>query len=179
MTRSRLRTSLLTACLTLSAMLAMPAFAQTVKVDYDRDVDFSTFKTYAWQEGRSGANPLVDKRIVQAIDAQLSAKGWTRVESSPNALVTYRAAINGRRQLNAWGHGPRWSGMGTITEEMIYTGQIVVDISEAASERLIWRGLATDAVSDKADKNEKRLNEAIAKLFKQFPPSAGPRSTSR
>src|SRR5690349_4686524 len=108
MTRSGLRTSLLTTCLALWTISVAPAFAQTVKVDYDRDVDFSKFKTYAWQEGRSGANPVVDKRIVQAIDAQLSARGWTRVEASPNALVTYHAAIDGRRQLNAWGHGPRW-----------------------------------------------------------------------
>src|SRR5262249_47007907 len=148
MIRRHLRTSLLTACVTLFTMTTMMAFAQTVKVDYDRDVDFSKFNTYAWQENRSGANPLVDKRIVNAIDTQLAAKGWTSVESPPNALVTYHAAIDGRRQLNAWGRGPRWSGVGTITEEMIYTGQIVVDISEATSGQLIWRGLASTTVSD-------------------------------
>jgi hypothetical protein len=173
MTRSQLRTSLLTSCLALSAMVAI---AQTVKVDYDREVDFAKFTTYAWQEDRSGANPLVDKRIVNAIDAQLAAKGWTRVDAPANALVTYHAAIDGRRQLNAWGRGPRWSGMGTITEEMIYTGQIVVDISDAASGQLIWRGVASDTASDKTDKNEKRMNEAIAKLFKQFPPAPPRRS---
>jgi len=175
MIRSLMRTSLVAVCFTLTAILAA---AQDVKVDYDRDVDFSKINTYTWRAAPPSANPLIDKRIVEAIDTQLAAKGWTKVDSSPNVFLTYRTGIDGRRRLNVWGSGPRWNGIGTATEERIYTGQLVVDISDATSEQLIWRGQASDTMSDKQEKNEKRMNEAIAKLFKQFPPApAASRST--
>jgi uncharacterized protein DUF4136 len=151
-------------------LLPSLARAQKVNVDFDKSVDFAKFKTYAWQEGQSAANPLVHKRIVNAIEGQLTAKGWTKVEESPSAVVIYYAAIDEQRQLNAWGSGPRWTG-GTANVETILVGQMVLDIYDVATRQLVWRGFASDTASDKADKNEKKINEAVAKLFKQFPPS--------
>lgn len=177
MTRSSIRTSLVAIFLGLTSVLAS---AQSIKVDYDRDVDFSKVNTYTLKAERVSASPLVDKRIVHAIDTQLASKGWSKVESSPDAIVTYRTAIDGRRQLIGWGSGRRWSGgFGTVSEETIYTGQLVVDISDASSEQLIWRGLASDTISDKPETNDKRINEAIAKLFKQFPPGAAKNHSTR
>ena len=146
------------------------AFAQKATSDYDRAVDFAKFRSYKWERGQSAPNPLVDKRIVAAIDTQLESKGWTKTGAEPSAVVVYYAAIDAEKQLNAWGTGPRWRGMGTVTVDTIYTGQLVVDVYDAATRQLIWRGTVSDTVSDRPEKNEKRLNEAVARLFKQFPP---------
>jgi len=177
MNRSLLRTLVIAICVSL---VATAAWAQKVMVDYDKEVDFSKFQTYAWADGESAANPLVHKRIVNAIERQLASKGWTKgaadADPAPSAIVVYHAAIEADRELNTWGSGPRWNGYGNARLETILTGQLVVDVYDAATKQLMWRGFASDTVSDDQEKNEKRLNEAVAKLFKQFPPKAA-RST--
>jgi hypothetical protein len=163
--------SLLKAMLAVVAVCLIPtiASAQTVSVDYDRTADFSKFRTYAWREGRPAANPLIDKRIVEAVDRQLAARGWIRTDSSPSAIVMYAAGLDAERQLKAWGSGPRWNGFGTVTAQTIYTGQLMLDIYEAATRQLVWRGVASDTVRENTEKNDKRLYQAIAKLFRQLP----------
>jgi Domain of unknown function (DUF4136) len=170
MKHALLRTSALIAFVWL---LPLAASAQKVSVDYDKDVDFSALSSYSWQPGQPAPNSLIDKRIIAAIDRQLTAKGWTKVESAPGAIVIYQAGIDVRRQLNGWSNGPRWGAMGTVSVEEIRTGQLAVDIYDAATRQLVWRGLASDTISDKPEKNEKRMNEAVEKMFKQFPPAHG------
>ena len=162
----------------IACMCLVPALARAQKVsaDYDKEVNFSKYKTYAWEEGESAPSPLTHKRIVAAIDEQLAAKGMAKTDTEPSAIIVYYAGVDVQRQLNAWGSGPRWSGIGTVTAERIYVGQLVVDIYDAASGQLVWRGFASDTASDKPEKNQKKVKETIAKLFKEFPPS---RSTDK
>ena len=49
-------------------------------------------------------------------------------------------------------------------------GTLVVDIFDEHNMRLMWRGLAQDALSGKPDKDEKKLNKIVADMFKNFPP---------
>jgi len=51
-------------------------------------------------------------------------------------------------------------------------GTIVVDIFDTPSKKLIWRGQATDVLSDKPEKNEKKLEKSVGEMFKHFPPKA-------
>jgi len=169
MYRQSLRTALFVA---LACMMPLVASAQKVDVDYDKAVDFSKARTYAWQTGQPVSNPLLHKRIISAIDRQLAAKGWTKVEASPSAVLVYQAAVDEQKELSAWGSGPRWSGFGTARVETILVGQLVVDIYDASNAQLMWRGFVSDTVTDSTEKNERKLNDAVAKLFKRFPPKA-------
>ena len=164
----------------LIALLGLVAggFAQKVSVDYDRDADFSKYKKYAWAEGVRASDSLMDKRIVEAIDAQLTAKGWTKVapDQSPDAYVLYQAAVSEETQATVWGtgYGAGWrrtGGTTQITTETILIGQLVVEIGDAASKQLVWRGKASDTLSDKPEKNEKKIKKAAEKMFKNFPPA--------
>ena len=38
--------------------------AQKVAVDYDKTVNFSKYKTYAWSQGKGARNPLIDQMIL-------------------------------------------------------------------------------------------------------------------
>jgi Domain of unknown function (DUF4136) len=152
-------------------LLPLTAVAQKVSVDCDKDADLSKYSTYTWRAGRAAPNPLVDRRILGAIDRQLASKGWTQTHGAPQAIVVYTAGMDVQRQLNGFGSGPRWSGVGTVRMEEQKIGQLLVDIYDAATGRLLWRGFASDTVSDKPEKNEKRINDAAAKLFRQFPPA--------
>ena len=163
----------------LVAMLGA-AFAQQVKTDFDHQANFSQYKTYSWQEIKP-ANSLWDARIKRAVDAQLAAKGWTRVDSGGDVAIVAIKTSHTERTLQTFydgiGGGWRWRGFGgfgesTTTEQDYKEGTLVVDLYDAKTKQLIWRGSAEDMVSNKAEKNEKNLDKGVAKMFKKFPPQA-------
>jgi len=158
-------------------LLASGAFAQDVKVDYDKAFDFSTLKTFALKMGTTWGNPLSEKRVTSEIEAELVKKGWSKTdEASGNAIVVLHGATQQKKDLNTfysgYGGGWRWGGMGsaqtTVSEYTV--GTLVVDIFDAKSKQLVFRGTATDELSDKPDKNVKKLEKASEKMFKNFPP---------
>jgi hypothetical protein len=168
-----------TAVCTLFFLAALgAAFAQHVKTDFDHKANFSQYKTYSWQEIKP-ANSLWDARIKNAVDAQLTAKGWTQVDSGGDVALVAIKTTQTERSLqtfyNGFGGGWGWRGFGgmgeaTTTEQDYKEGTLVVDLYDAKTKQLIWRGSAEDTVSDKAAKNEKNLDKGVAKMFKKFPP---------
>jgi len=64
--------------------------------------------------------------------------------------------------------------MTTGQTSTIYTGQLVVDMYDSTNHTLVWRGVASKTLDPKAkpEKQEKNLNKAVAKLFKNYPPKA-------
>lgn len=73
----------------------------------------------------------------------------------------------------AWGWGYGWGGPTTYTTYTTREGTLIVDIADANGHQLLWRGSATDTLTDNSDKNIKKLNNAANKLFKNFPPKPG------
>jgi len=158
------------------------AFAQQVKTDFDHQANFSQYKTYSWQEIKP-ANSLWDARIKSAVDAQLAAKGWTQVASGGDVAVVAIKTSQTQRSLQTFydGFGGGWGwrrfggggfGEATTTEQDYKEGTLVIDLYDAKTKQLIWRGSAEDMVSSKAEKNEKNLEKGVAKMFKKFPPDS-------
>jgi hypothetical protein len=50
---------------------------------------------------------------------------------------------------------------------------MVLDIFDAKTKQLLWRGIGSDELDDKADKNQKKIAKATEKMFKNFPPTPG------
>jgi Domain of unknown function (DUF4136) len=158
------------------------AFAQQVKTDFDHQANFSQYKTYSWQEIKP-ANSLWDARIKNAVDAQLTAKGWTQVASGGDVAVVAIKTSQTQRSLQTFydGFGGGWGwrrfggggfGEATTTEQDYKEGTLVIDLYDAKTKQLIWRGSAEDMLSGKAEKNEKNLEKGVAKMFKKFPPDS-------
>ena len=154
------------------------AFAQQVTTDFDHQTNISQYKTYSWQEIKS-ADSLWDARIKSAVDAQLQAKGWTLVDSGGDVAIVAIKTTQTQRTLqtfyDGFGGGWRWRGFGgmgeaTTTEQDYKEGTLIVDMYDAKTKQLIWRGSAEDTLSNKAEKNEKNLDKGVAKMFKKFPP---------
>ena len=154
------------------------ALAQHIQTDFDHQANFSQYKTYSW-EAIKGSDSLWDTRIKDAVNAQLAAKGWTQVDSGGDASILAIKTSQTERTLQTFydgmGGGWRWRGFGgfgeSITTEQDYKeGTLVVDLYDAKTKQLIWRGSAEDTLSNKADKNEKNLDKGMAKMFKDFPP---------
>ena len=164
------------------ASLAATASLAEVKTDYDRTADFSHYKTYSWGEVHT-QNPLWVDRIKAAVSSGLRAKGWTEVESGGDVSIMAMEMTEDHRTLNTYydsfggGWGWRWGGgfgdaFGTsrTTEETYKVGTLVVDLFDTVTKKLIWRGSASDTLSNKSDKNIKELNADVQRMFDHFPP---------
>src|SRR5215813_847611 len=96
---------------------AIPALAQDVRYDFDKDKDFSKYKTYKWVpiKGADLPDDLTQKAITSAIDAELATKGLTRTDSdSADLYLGYQTAIGQEKEFTSfntgWGYGPGWGG---------------------------------------------------------------------
>jgi hypothetical protein len=164
--------------------LAGSASAQDVKTDYDKAADFSKYHTFSAKIATSWNNPFSEQRAIAEIEKGLTAKGWKKADAaSADTLVMIHGATEVKRDLNTFysgygGYGYRgYGGMGMATASTTvneYTvGTMVVDIFDAKTKQLLWRGTGSDEVSDKADTNEKKIAKATEKMFKNFPPKPG------
>ncbi|HEX3685596.1 MAG TPA: DUF4136 domain-containing protein [Bryobacteraceae bacterium] len=149
----------------------------TVKTDYSHSANFAQYKTYSWIKV-SVEDPLWEDRVTRAVDTQLAAKGWSKVPDGGDAAVAAYGSTRKQKTLQTWydGFGGGWfwhgfgDGMATTTVEETPVGTLMVDIFDSSTKKLIWRGTASDTLSGKPDKDEKKLDKAVADMFKNFPP---------
>lgn len=172
----------------VAAILLIPALAaaQKVSYDYDKSATFADYKTFAHKAGTGVGQELIDARIVAAIDAELAAKGLTRVESNPDVFVVYHMAFDKQKDISTfssgygggygpygWGWGGGWGG-GTTTTQVrdILVGTMVIDVADAKKGQLAWRGMGVKEVNTQAnpEKRDKSINNAVKKIFKNYPP---------
>jgi Domain of unknown function (DUF4136) len=166
--------------------------AQDVRYNFDKQADFSNFKTYKWVVLKNAAklDDLLDKQIKAAVDEELAKKGLTKVEDdNANLYIGYQAAVGQEKEFTSyssdWGYGGGWyrggwygpmGGTTTTTGQTstIYKGQLAVDMYDSSNHTLVWRGLASKTLDPKAkpDKQEKNLQKTVAKLLKNYPPQA-------
>jgi hypothetical protein len=178
---------------TLNLLLAATtALGQDVRYNFDKNTDFSKFKTYKWViiKDAPAANDLVAKQIRETVDKELAAKGLTKIDDdSANLFVGYQAGVGQEKEFTSfssdWGYGGGWyrggwygpgGGMSTTTgsTSTIYVGQLAVDMYDSANRDLVWRGVASKTLDPKAkpEKQQKNLAKAVKKLLKNYPPGA-------
>ena len=111
-----MQTRLVTAGL-IALLVPAAAMAQKVSYDFDKTANFAAFKTYAHKDGTKVGQPLIDDRIVAAIDAQMAAKGFTKSEANPDVFVVYHVAFDKQKDISTYssgyggGYGPYGWGM--------------------------------------------------------------------
>jgi hypothetical protein len=156
--------------------LTAASLAQTVKTDYDHNANFDQYKTYSWGKVQT-RDPLLVDRIKDAVNGALSAKGWTQVDSGGDVSIAAIEITQKQQDLNTFYNdfgGRRFGGFGdaTTTTETYKMGDLVVNLFDAKTMNLIWRGSSSDTLSNNADKNTKNLDKEVQKMFAHFPPQA-------
>ena len=152
-----------------------------VAVDYDRQVNFDTYKTYAFFKpgiDQAKISDLDKKRILRAIDNELSAKGMSKSED-PDVLISIMTETKERVNIYqnnfgfAWGWGWGWGGMpgGGVSSSTTVEGTLFVDIIDAKKRELVWQGLGTDALTQRMDKKEEKIKEIVNEILSQYPPT--------
>jgi hypothetical protein len=99
-----------------------------------------------------------------------AGQGLEESAAQPGLHVTYHASTRAQRSLQVWDSGRFFGGMGSVDVKTIQNGTLVVDIGDA-SRQLISRAVAKDTLSDKPEKNQKKLDKTMEKMFKTLPPA--------
>jgi hypothetical protein len=178
-------------------MLSAPALAQKVSYDFDASQDFTSLRTYSFSDSAAGEgdngestydSPFVRERTNDAIAAQLDARGLRRDDGRPDVRVTARRTFKNEYVSYpptgwGWGYPYGWGwgypyGWGAgyayspgYTEE-ITVGTLTIDMEDAATGELIWRGVGVKEVhpTSKPEKRARRVVREVAKIFEHFPP---------
>jgi hypothetical protein len=172
--RVRQRGKLFSLAVTLLLLTVGTLIAQDVRYNFMPRTDFSKYRTYKWVN-IGGAHPdqIMDAEIKQSVESQLASKGMTKTDSDEADLyIGYQSAVNQETQWDAWGSRAFGMGMGSWTSSTISVGTLVLDMYDPASKELVWTGNATKTIdpSSNHEKNQQRLDKAIAKLLKNYPP---------
>ena len=155
--------------------LTLAVFADQVKVDYDHGAKFNQVKTYSWSKVKT-ANSIWDDRVKDAINKELAAKGWTQVPSNGDVALVAVEKTSIRQQYDTFYDGfggrRRFGGFGqsTTTVDNYRVGTLIVSMFGGNSKQLMWRGTSSSDLSGNPEKNTKKLDKDVQKMFKDFPP---------
>ena len=138
-------------------LTATLAFAQKVNTDFDHSFDFSSVHTFFVEFATPWGNQLQQDRAKRDIVDQLSAKGWTQAPdaNSADVVVAIHGAVNQQKSLDTFYSGGGWGGYGwggwgpgtaTTTVSEVKVGTMVVDVFDAKTKKLVFRGVGQDEV---------------------------------
>lgn len=166
--------------------------SDNIRSDFDRDADFSEYRTYNYIEG---AGPDTDRYeslftqyMVAAIDREMQSRGYTK-SADPDLLVNFNANLQDKTKVTqtaapTYGYyGYRggfydpWGGYGYATQTHVsqYTeGTFNIDLVDARRRQLVWEAVGIGRVTEKDLRElEARVNEGVPKFFALYPFTAG------
>jgi len=174
----------------LLAALPLNAWAQKVKVGYDKGADFGKFKTYSWAApAMPVTRPMLYDSVIGSVDAELKAKGLTRVDGEGDLILVPASGMEmsvnvavGTPILPTYAGPPptidatMWmgaTGPSNLMAPYVPEGTLVLTYVDRVANKEIWTG----SVKEKLDlqnkmKSLERVQKAIAKLLKEFPPKS-------
>ncbi len=160
-----------------------------VSQDYEKEYNFAGLKTFAWKPNEDNGygienNDLVDKRVRTAIENNLLAKSYRLVDSyTPDFFISYNitveqkitsSGVTGGVSIGRSSYG-RYGGVGMSTGSEVRAydqGTLLIDVTIPLGDKLVWRGISTQSVSEHTSPDEStvNVNETVEKILAQFPP---------
>ena len=154
-------------------LISVAALAQQVSVNYNHSQSFAQYHTYAWasQNQNQIQNSILAQVAQQDINNAMQAKGLQMVQETqnPDLILTANGGLRQQTSYSAWGMRGIGGGMGGITPEQNVEGTMIVDLYDAKSKSLVWRGIAQNTLNNNGNKNQQMVEKAVQKMFKQWP----------
>jgi hypothetical protein len=158
-------------CVTLLLLMVSSTLSQDVSYKFDDKADFSKFKTYTWVYFQNVApiDKLTDQQIKAAVDTVLAQKALMKVDGASNAdlFIGYQTNEFIDEQFAK-------TPTSDASPRTIYSGKLSIGMY-TTNHHLVWSGVASKTLDPKANaqKRQKNLNKAVAKLMKNYPPAKG------
>jgi len=158
----------------------------TVRVasDYDKQANFDTYKSFAFYKpgiDKADISDLDKKRILRAIEATMTAKGFSK-SANPDLLVSIFTKT--RENVNiyqnngfnwGWGYGWGWNpwfwGANFNTVSRVTEGTLYIDLIDASQKELVWQGMGTAALARSVDRKQEKINEIVTDILEKYPPT--------
>lgn len=160
-------------CAVFACVTSAIAVGQKVSVNYNHSQDFSQYHTYAWGSNNANQvqNSILAQQAQQDINTALQGKNLQMVQESgnPDLIVTSSGGLQQQTSYEAWGMRGIGGGMGGITPEQNVLGTMIVDLYDAKTKSLVWRGVAENTLNTNGNKNQQMVSKAVQKMFKQYP----------
>jgi len=177
----------------LSMLLALTGCAVT---DLDRSVDFAAYRTFDWGEADIKVeNPvyesdLINKNIRHTVEEEFEKRGIVRDRESPDFIISYHTYTEQKERYSRnpyyaypyypfrfypffyWGwphvYGPPYA-------EQYTEGTLIIDITDAKSDELLWRGTVSGKVDD-VKNLQKQIAKGVRAIIKKYPlePTSSP-----
>jgi len=162
-----------------AAIVGAPLMAQTVTIDYDHSVNFLKFKTYTLDKLHA-TDPSVEDRITIALDRDMVGRYMTPLAKGGDVTITVVEATQDKQEFTdfygslgdmswqrPWGNGFMDSQAGLSD---IPLDTLVLDMYDAKTHKLLWRGTVTQPVAGSEDKNDQKIDKAVTLLIGKYPP---------
>ncbi|MGB3146108.1 MAG: DUF4136 domain-containing protein [Maribacter sp.] len=177
----------------LLLMLITSCTSVRVLSDYDQKANFNEYKSYAFYKtgiDKAEISDLDKKRILRAIEAEMSSRGFVKSEN-PDLLVSIFTKEQERVDVYnnnfgwggmwgwgynpwAWGPGFGWGGFGGRSVSTSTQGSLYIDLIDTEKNELVWQGKGEGTLANTSNvaKKEERINEFVSQILEQYPPNA-------
>lgn len=180
-------------------LVLLLASCEGIKVtnDWDREVDFTSFKTYSlypWDTHNDNLVNDYDKQtIIMAVKKEMDSRGYQLVQKDGDLVVSTFVVLNNKTSYQSYtNHYGGWAGYGggwgyygrpgyygygwgpgystTTVYSTEYTkGTLIIDIFSLLNKKLVWQGIGSGEVTEDLNKRDKRLPTSIGQIFRRFP----------
>lgn len=186
-------------CLAVLAVMSIgiAGCASGFSATYDSDPahDFSGQRSWAWISSHPMTvgtttrmpNPLLEPRLMEAIEIVLARKGMTKVDRAEAADLVVAFSIGSREEISVdtyptmyrgYNYPRRWGGAyygtayATETQVRQYEkGMLAIDIFDVKKRAPVWHGVATKSITESDRKKmEETVDAAVAAVLENFPP---------
>ncbi|CAI8318809.1 MAG: Uncharacterised protein [Flavobacteriales bacterium] len=171
-----------------TALILTSCASIRISSDYDTNVDFSTYTTYAFFKpgiDKVEISDLDKRRVLRALESTLPTKGFSASET-PDVLISFHTKAEKNVRVSesylGWGspfYGPYggwgwgWGFNRPYNVNTTTTGLLYIDIIDATSKKLVWQGKGTGSLSKGTpQEREERIRVFVTEILAAYPPNA-------
>ena len=166
-------------CFSAMILLTLAACSTlVVKSNFDREINFSKYRTFAFAEGLNAAEwppsefsmkNLVLKDLERLIERKLVSKGMRKEKiSKADFVIAYHAGVEQHVDVHAYGYEYKQNWQ-ILSAHRYNKGTLVIDFVDRSDRELFWRGWAEGVVGDRIESANK-LGRAVEKIINNYPP---------
>lgn len=167
----------------VSLIVLMACTSVQTTFDYDKNADFTKYKTYAFSEETTELpiNQLNRDRVLDAINNEMYAKGFAEMGKDPDVIVDVhikgKELVTANASTTGVGYGRYgWSGgytSTTVTYDSYTEGSMFITLVDRLTEKIIWQGVGTKTIDESAspEKRTEMINYSIKQIMTNYPPN--------
>lgn len=170
------------AAVAMSAFLLTGCASMKVTSYTGRGIDFAQYHTYNWEaaaplstgDPRLDNNPFFQERLQADVEKELAARGFEKTTSGkPDLLIRYHASVRQRLEVNSRTGLDNGDCRTDDCRPYVYDkGALVLDLVDARTSSLVWRGWAEGRVERTIDNQEwmeQKIDDVVARILERLP----------